>query len=1168
MADPIDYEKIGEAVARALKRGGGGSYSGGGSSGGGASSPDGSAFKKSMEELGSASKDTAKDLLQAGSTGLDTWRQLSKGGTNFSNSLDQMGISALQSRMNLKDFADVVQANGKNLAGLGGSVTRGAEAFAKLSKGFFDTGMTDELRQLGYTSKDLNEVLAIQASTQRSTMGNDAESRKKAYDSASALAREMDMIAKLTGKSREEQMEAAKKRASDGQVEAKLRLIGLEQGAEAEAEARAAFQKQFAEAEARGMGQMAKELFATGTVTSDEAATQYALLGEAAQKTGEQMKYLSEGNIKAAEASSKEADAANAKNQRDPTLLRIATLGDAAGTAGNIMKKNVEDNMALHDSIMAVSKTMKPGLTDSTASFGKALDKVRADITQSSKGFDASGRQVSGVTRGAVAVGTAAENLGSGAASAANARNERGESITGAAQKVGMGVEERLKKEGNIAKRIEGAAIEGQTGGAKPEATSPSAQRDASGGVVGAITSGLSKIGNVGADYITANILKIGKIENLPAYAEGGYIPNPEIALIGEKGPEWVLNASQMKDTIENAGMTGVKNVLGKLPAAGGGGSGNINLKEIASSISTSISSVTKTPAAAKSTAPMPTVVEQSMSMGKMTLKDDQKKVFDEMMTMNSKQANEKLESLKAEETAARAANKAAVTARDAIEEKYEAEGKSIKDIAGEDKVRFDALTKQMNESYDASDKAQSAIKAAERAEATRLNLQKMGYEVGVKQEEDKAKIVEEQGEKIKTDIANALPVKDIADKVEEAKTVLSDHQKSVLKYAYEDSEGKQMQLDNQKNRIKGELNSIAEKNKQIEDIQNAADGKELTNREKSRIERLQKEIESGKESLKFREEELFVYQNLDKLKAENEIKAKTETATVVEKQNEKITADIKDALGTATEKLTVNGKDVDPKSDEGKAALDQMEKVKTLMQSTMGGIIKELPNALGTATEKLTVNGKDVDPKSDEGKAALAQMEKVKADMGKFFKDGVRSISSNETGKEQDFSKIGAEQGAEAEEQARAKARYDELFKSVTNPFSGSTGNEQEGKQIPKASSMGVDLNSINLPGFGPQLKAATAAIPEKKASPGKKINPETGEEYTPLPEKADKPKGEVKPTDSAPGKKDASLSDVVASLNMLNKQMGQLLSQQDELGRKQIQATQANSSNVYAKQ
>jgi hypothetical protein len=1128
MAGDIDYDKLAEAQVRAYKRAGV-------QSPGQSSSPDGSAFKKSLEELGSASKDTAKDLLQAGSTGLDTWRQLSKGGTNFSNSLDQMGVAALQSRMNLRDFADVIQTNGKNLAGLGGSVTRGAEAFAKLSKGFFDTGMTDELRQLGYTSKELNEVLAIQASTQRSTMGNDAASRKKAYDSAEALAREMDMIAKLTGKSREEQMEAAKKRASDGQVEAKLRLIGLEQGAEAEAAARAAFQKQFAEAEARGMGQMAKELFATGTVTSDEAATQYALLGEAAQKTGEQMKYLSEGNIKAAEASSKEADAANAKNQRDPTLLRIATLGDAAGTAGNIMKKNVEDNMALHDSIMAVSKTMKPGLTDSTASFGKALDKVRADISASADGKDASGRQVSGVTRGAVAVGTAVENAGSGAASAANARNEKGESIAGAAQKVGAGIDARLAQEGNIAKRIEGAAQAGQTGSAKPEATSPSAQRDASGGVVGAITEGLSKIGNIGAEYITAKILKV---ESLPAHAEGGYIPNPEIALIGEKGPEWVLNASQMKDTIETAGMTGVKNVLGKLPASSGG----INLNEIAGTISTSISSVAKTAPVSKPAPVMPDIVQTNLSMSKMGMKDDQKKVFDEMITLNAQQSKEKLESLKAERTAGYAANRAATEAIDAIEEKLEIEGKGLKDLTGDDKKRYDELRKQQSESFDAITQSQEAVKAAEKAERTKQNLQKMGYDLAEIREAEKSKIVEEQSEKIKTDIANALPVKDIADKVEEAKTVLSDHQKTVLKYAYEDTAGKEMQLDNQKNLIRGELASIEEKNKQLADIQKEADGRELTRREQNRIEKLQQEIASGKETLKYREEELFVYQNLDKLKAENEIKAKTETVTAVEKQNEKITADIKDALGTATEKLTVNGKDVDPKSDEGKAALEQIEKVKAGIQSTIGGVIKELPNALGTATEKLTVNGKDVDPKSDEGKAAMAQMETAKAEMSKFFKDGVRSIAPNEAGKEKDFGKIGVEQGAEAE------------AKQIPN--------------VPKASSIGIDLNSINLPGFGPQLKSGTASIPEKKASPGKKINPETGEEYTPLPEKADKPKGEVKPTDSSPGKKDASLSDVVASLNMLNKQMGQLLSQQDELGRKQIQATQANSSNVYAKQ
>ena len=131
----------------------------------------------------------------------------------------------------------------------------------------------------------------------RTTLGSDKASRDRAYTAASDLAKEMDLISKLTGKNREEQMEEAKKRAADGQVEAKLRLIGIEQGADAEAAARAAFQKQFAEAEARGQGQMAKELFATGTVTSQEAATQMALFGESAMKTKEQMDNLAKGNI-------------------------------------------------------------------------------------------------------------------------------------------------------------------------------------------------------------------------------------------------------------------------------------------------------------------------------------------------------------------------------------------------------------------------------------------------------------------------------------------------------------------------------------------------------------------------------------------------------------------------------------------------------------------------------------------------------------------------------------------------------------------------------------------------------------------------------------------------------------------------------------------------------
>jgi hypothetical protein len=255
-------------------------------------------------------------------------------------------------------------------------------------------------------------------------MGIEGAAGVKSREAAASLAKEMDAIAKLTGKSKEEQMEAAKKRSTDGQIEAKLRLIGIEQGAAAEAAAREGFQKQFAQAEARGMGQMAKEMFATGTVTSEEAATQYALLGEAAQKTGEQMGHLAKGNIVAAEAANKEAEAANARNQRDPTLLRMAAMGDAAGSVGTILKKSTEDNMALHDSVMSVVKG-NTNLLKSQTDYATALSKIRTDIIASQEGrLKPGGERVSGATQGVIATQIAGQNLGAGVAAASEVKNK------------------------------------------------------------------------------------------------------------------------------------------------------------------------------------------------------------------------------------------------------------------------------------------------------------------------------------------------------------------------------------------------------------------------------------------------------------------------------------------------------------------------------------------------------------------------------------------------------------------------------------------------------------------------------------------------------------------------------------------------------------------------
>jgi hypothetical protein len=102
---------------------------------------------------------------------------------------------------------------------------------------------------------------------------------------------------------------------------------------------------------------------------------------------------------------------------------------------------------------------------------------------------------------------------------------------------------------------------------------------------------------------------------------------------------------------------------------------------------------------------------------------------------------------------------------------------------------------------------------------------------------------------------------------------------------------------------------------------------------------------------------------------------------------------------------------------------------------------------------------------------------------------------------------------------------------------------------------------------------KSTAAAAPdkpaEKKASPGKAINPETGEEYTPLSE-LEKQAGATKaapPKSAAGSDKAATLDDVVKSLNSLNMQMGRLISVNEDGHKSTAKAAKSTGANLYNK-
>ena len=217
------------------------------------------------------------------------------------------------------------------------------------SKHFFDnnTDAADGLRRMGYTTKDINEVIAMQGITLRGKFKDDQEMASIAAENANKLAVEMDGVAKLTGKSRQEQAEMMKKQQADMQFEAAIRLKTQGMSAEEAAKFEANARQQLKDATILGQGQMFKEIFATGQIMTKEAATQAALNREQAEAATNMAKTAADKTLTEAERERKGTEARNqlaaaaTADLNNNNKLQAATLGESTSQ----YSKSILDNM-------------------------------------------------------------------------------------------------------------------------------------------------------------------------------------------------------------------------------------------------------------------------------------------------------------------------------------------------------------------------------------------------------------------------------------------------------------------------------------------------------------------------------------------------------------------------------------------------------------------------------------------------------------------------------------------------------------------------------------------------------------------------------------------------------------------------------------------------------
>ena len=183
---------------------------------------------------------------------LQQYQSITNAGANFGGSLTQLRQSALNTYMSFEQFSKVVSQNGDALSRMGGTVDQGAKSFVRLSNSLLSSKAGDELRALGYTTEQVNQGMLSYINM---TGGRTREELKNTKDITAASAEyltQLDGLAQLTGKSREEQEKALKEANQNAAIQQKLATMDEKQ--------KAAYNRGLAEMEMK-FGKAGREMY-------------------------------------------------------------------------------------------------------------------------------------------------------------------------------------------------------------------------------------------------------------------------------------------------------------------------------------------------------------------------------------------------------------------------------------------------------------------------------------------------------------------------------------------------------------------------------------------------------------------------------------------------------------------------------------------------------------------------------------------------------------------------------------------------------------------------------------------------------------------------------------------------------------------------------------------
>ena len=146
---------------------------------------------------------------------INSFRSLTASGAAFGGSITNMRNAAAGMEISLSEMTELFTNQAPALAALGGTVEEGAARFQKMNKNIKATGDFKSLMQMGFSVEEVNSGMADYIELQGRMGRLQGRSTAELANGSANYLRQIDLLARVTGKTREQAQAALDQQAAD-----------------------------------------------------------------------------------------------------------------------------------------------------------------------------------------------------------------------------------------------------------------------------------------------------------------------------------------------------------------------------------------------------------------------------------------------------------------------------------------------------------------------------------------------------------------------------------------------------------------------------------------------------------------------------------------------------------------------------------------------------------------------------------------------------------------------------------------------------------------------------------------------------------------------------------------------------------------------------------------